>query len=252
MPQLIGPGELIVVSWENFRRNYLAYGELVVWILVLSILQWLMMLVVRATVPGQLEQVMLFTILSVPTSLAFLVVTATMIDVTAKGIANRRIDVRESLHHGFHRLLPLLWVSIITSLAIFFGFFLLIVPALLFFVWFKFAPYHTVTENISGHAAMSASRSLVVGRFWSVLLRIIVPMLFFSVIASLFISLIYLFIGASFGDMRLFFGEMSASERLSQTHMLITVIVPQTIRSFALAFILGADVALWQDLKRRG
>ncbi len=252
MAQLIGPGELIVVSWENFRKNFRAYAEFVVWIVALSLVQWLILIAVQASVPGLSERLMLYALLSIPGSLAFLVVTAAMIDLTITGISDKKIDIRESLYHGFQRLLPLLWVSILTSVMIFLGLIILVIPALIFFVWYKFAPYQTVAEKTGGWKALDASRNLVTGRWWSVLLRVLVPMLFFSIISSLAIQLIYLFIGATLGDIRMFFGETPMMADVPYTHTLITSIVPQTINGFALALIIGADIALWLDLKRKG
>jgi len=252
MPQLIGPGDLIAVSWDNFRKNFRAYAEMVVWIVVLSVLQWTILEITQSLVSHRLEQLFLYVLLSIPASLAFLAVTASMIDITIKGLTNKKVDVRESLHHGFHRLLALLWVSILTSVAIFFGLFLFVIPALIFFTWFKFAPYHAVADDIGGSAAMSASRNLVTGRWWAVFLRVFVPLLFFSVAASLAEALIYLFMGALLGDIGMFFGEMPDMSQLSRTHTLITAIIPQTIRGFALALLLGAEIALWLDLKKKG
>ncbi|MBU1916006.1 hypothetical protein KKC47_02665, partial [Patescibacteria group bacterium] len=109
MSQLIGPADLIAVSWKNFRKNFRAYAEMVVWIVVLSVLQWTLLVLLQSVVQNKVEQLMMFVMLSIPASLAFLAVTAAMIDITAKGLANTKIiDVRDSLHHGFHRLLPLL------------------------------------------------------------------------------------------------------------------------------------------------
>jgi hypothetical protein len=81
---------------------------------------------------------------------------------------------------------------------------------------------------------------------------VIIPLLFFSVAASLAQSLIYLFVGAVLGDIRMFFGDMPDLSELSRTHTLITAIIPQTIRGCAAALFLGADMALWMDLKRKG
>jgi hypothetical protein len=167
MPQLIGPGDLIVVSWENFRKNFRSYVEMVVWIVVLSVLQWTILIVLQSAVTDKLERLLLFVLLSVPASLVFLAVTASTIDITAKGLMNKPIDVRDSLHRGFQRLLPLLWVSILTSLVTVFGLVLLLVPALIFFVWFKFAPYHSVVDGTGGISSLKASRDLVTGRWWA-------------------------------------------------------------------------------------
>jgi hypothetical protein len=252
MAQLIGPADLIAVSWENFRKNFRIYIEMILWVVVLSVLQWTILVLLQAVTQNKLEQLLLFTILSIPASLVFLAITATMIDITAKGLGGKFIDARESLHHGFHCLLSLLWVSILTSIIIFGGLILLVIPALIFFIWIKFAPYHTVLDNTGGTAAIKASYKLVTGRWWSVFWRAIIPLLFFSLAASLVDSFVYLILGGIFGDVRMFFGTVPDINQLSRTHTLITAIVPQITRWTALALILGADIALWFDLKKKG
>jgi hypothetical protein len=252
MPQLIGPGDLIAVAWENVKKNFRPYGELVIWIVVLSVLQWTLLQISQTMAGNQLEWLFLYLLMSIPGSLAFLGLTGAMIDLTAKGLTNKKIEVRLSIYHGFRRLLPLLAVSILTSLAIFFGFFFLVIPALIFFIWFKFAPYHAVVDEMGGLASMGASRDLVTGRWWAVFLRVFVPVLFFSVAATLAEMLMYLLVGAALGDIGLFFGEAPDVNSLSRTHTLITAIIPQAIRGFAVALVLSAEIALWLDLKKKG
>ncbi|MEA3249314.1 MAG: hypothetical protein U9Q03_03075 [Patescibacteria group bacterium] len=286
MAQLIGPGDIIVRSWENFRKHIHAYAEMVVWFVVLSVLQWTILIVLQAIIPDKASRIALYVLLSLPGSLAFLAVTAATIDITVKGLTNKKIDARKSIHHGFHKLLSLLWVvllvTVITAilgalpfavpgliallwlntapqwLAILIVMLLmvgmlasLIIPVVLF-VWLKFSPYHVIAEDKKGTRALIASRDLVIGRWWPTFLRIIIPLLFFLITARFVKALVYLIIGSSFGDPGMFFGEIADSDHLSRTHTLITTVIPQTIDGFALALFLGADVALWLDLKKKG
>lgn len=252
MARIIGPGDLIVASWDNFRKNFHAYAEMVVWIVVLSVVQWTLTEVLRDTIPNQSIRLAYYMMLSVPGGLAFLAVTAAMIDITVRGLQGRRIDTRESLHHGFHRLLSLLWVSIISTIAVFTGFIALIVPGILFSVWFKFAPYHTVSDDVGGLPALAASRRLVTGRFWAVVWRIVLPTAFFMMLVAFAESLVFFVLGSMYGDPHLFFGKVSDPDQLSRLHTLTRAVVPQIIEGFALALFLGADIALWLELKKKG
>lgn len=286
MPQLIGAGDIIIRSWENLRKNIHAYAEMVVWIVVLGVVQWTLSVILQAVIPEKAARISLYLLLSIPGSLAFLAVTAAMIDITVKGLTNRKIDVRESIHIGFHKLLSLLWVALLVSLVtcvlgalpfaipgimallwlntapqwlsimivmlLMLGMLAAFVIPLVLFVWLKFAPYHVIADDIRGTGALFASRNLIVGRWWAAFLRIIIPLLFFVITARFLKALIYLILGSALNDPGMFFGEITDVDQLSRTHTLITTIVPQTIDGFALALFLGADVALWLDLKKKG
>lgn len=286
MTQLIGPSDIIVRSWENFRKNIHAYAEMVVWLVVLGVLQWTLSIILQAVIPEKAARISLYLILSIPGSLAFLAVTASMIDITVKGLTNKKIDARDSIHAGFHKLLSLLWVALLVSLItavlgalpfsipaiiallwlnsapqwlailivmlLMLGMLASLVIPLILFVWLKFAPYHVMADDIRGTGALIASRDLVIGRWWPVFLRIAIPLLFFLITARFLKALIYLILGSVLNDPGMFFGEISDIDQLSRTHTLITTIVPQVIDGFALALFLGADIALWLDLKKKG
>lgn len=102
---------------------------------------------------------------------------------------------------------PFFWryvvLSILVSLSILVGFILLIIPAILFFVWFTFSYYVLINENISGIDAMKRSKALVSGRWWAVFGRLVALMLL-----GLIMGLAFGFIG-SLGSMfvsEVFFG----------------------------------------------
>lgn len=62
---------------------------------------------------------------------------------------------------------------------------LLIVPGVIFFIWFFFTLYELVTRGQRGWNALLASKQLVQGRFWHVAWRLAVPGLFFLILAYL-------------------------------------------------------------------
>ncbi len=63
-------------------------------------------------------------------------------------------------------------------------------------------------------------------------------------------ALAYLLIGALLGDPGLFFGQITNVDELSNTHTLVTSVVPQVVNAFVVPLFIGSDVLLWLDLKR--
>lgn len=250
MPQLIGPGDLITASWQNLRRNIRVYAEFLVWFTMLAVIEWVIWTATRAVVPDKVTRNVLLGVLTLPIALVVMWFTAALIDVTARGVQKKAVDVRASLSSGLHKLMPFVWVSVLASLATIFGFALLVVPGLVFLVWYRFGQNFTVIDGLGGTAALAASRRLVAGRWWAAFVRIVIPALFFYVAASFVKAIAYLLIGSAMGDPGLFFGAATDVDLLSNTHTLITSVVPQIVNGLALPLFIGSDVILWFDLKK--
>lgn len=84
----------------------------------------------------------------------------------------RRIGIKDCFVKGWRIISSFIWVSILVSLVTFGGFILLIIPGFIFAVWFLFSTYILVTENVNGSAALSRSKELVQGYWWSIFGRI--------------------------------------------------------------------------------
>lgn len=117
------------------------------------------------------------------------------------------MNPQASVLSAYQSAKPFFWryivLSILVSLSILVGFILLIIPAILFFVWFTFSYYVLINENISGIDAMKRSKALVSGRWWAVFGRLVALMLL-----GLIMGLAFGFIG-SLGSMfisEVFFG----------------------------------------------
>jgi hypothetical protein len=89
----------------------------------------------------------------------------------------------------FDKAYPMLWPFALTSLLVGFavigGTLLFIIPGIIFTIWFCFSTYVVLFDGQKGVAALKASKSLVVGRWWSILIRIVVPNLVFLVVFML-------------------------------------------------------------------
>lgn len=81
--------------------------------------------------------------------------------------------IKELLQLGWSHMGSLLWVTVLVSLVVLGGYILLIIPGVIFSVWFIFATYVYIFEGIKGTAALKRSKQLVQGYWWPVLGRII-------------------------------------------------------------------------------
>lgn len=82
-----------------------------------------------------------------------------------------KVSVTGIFKRSRHLLLPLVWLNIMVSIIVVFGLFLLIVPGVIFSVWYFAAPFILFTEGDTGGLALSKSKKYVKGHFWAVLGR---------------------------------------------------------------------------------
>jgi len=78
---------------------------------------------------------------------------------------------------------PMIYTSILTTLIVFAGTLLLIIPGIIFAVWYAFAFYELIYEEKKGWSALKASKELVVGRWWAIVWRMTLPSLLVGLIA---------------------------------------------------------------------
>ncbi|HLD60897.1 MAG TPA: hypothetical protein VJA27_02075 [Patescibacteria group bacterium] len=74
-----------------------------------------------------------------------------------------------------HLIWPLIYTSLLSGLIIFGGTLLLVVPGIIFGVWYSFANYAVTLDEKKGMEALRFSKQLVSGRWWAILFRLFVP-----------------------------------------------------------------------------
>jgi len=109
------------------------------------------------------------------------------------------IGVIESYRRGWHKILSYWWVSLLAGFITLGGFLLLIVPGVIFAVWFSLAAFVLIAEDLRGMNALLKSKEYVKGKWGSVFWRF----LFIGGI-SLILSLIPIII---FALLKIPFGE---------------------------------------------
>lgn len=251
MPTLIGPGDIIIGSWANFRKNVRVYVDFLAWFVLLAVAHWAMRVGVIALIDDKVLRTATLGILTLPITLVVMALTASLIDATARGLQQKPIDVRESLSTGLHKLIPFIWVSALTTLVVMLGFLALLIPGVIFLIWFRFSQYFTVVDDVRGTAALGASRKLVSGRWFAVFVRLFLPALFYGVAYSFVAGVAFLLAGSVMGDPGLFFGSTAADpDALSLSQSLVVRVLPQILSGIMLPLYVGADLLLWLDLKK--
>ncbi len=88
-------------------------------------------------------------------------------------VTDEGLNLKEALERGKAVILPLVWVSFLTGFIVCGGYFLLIVPGIIFSIWFFFAQFVLVKEDVRGMEALLKSREYVRGQWLAVAIRLL-------------------------------------------------------------------------------
>ena len=168
-------GELISSSWHTYISSWKKF----IWLIIWPILATLAVVVVIG--------IIIATILSVtggeltPDRIAFLVPPA-LVGLIAVMIINslgklafiKAIDLegqastRDLIGQSWPLVGKYIILQSLLGLTILFGFVLLVIPGLIFSVWFMFSTFILAIEGVGVRAAMKQSRAYVKGKFWGI------------------------------------------------------------------------------------
>ena len=184
---------LLTSSWQFYRSNFATLIGYAAWILV----PYLALVVFYLLVPN-VDQIfgpwlpLYIVIIFAQGIITIWASNAIMITVNEM-LAEKNIKPELINRRSWHMIIPVLWVALISTLAVLGGFLLLIIPGVIFSIWFAFSQTAVVLDDKRGVDAMSYSRSLVVGRFWSMVRRIIlgpfILVFIYLVVISLLVGL---------------------------------------------------------------
>lgn len=92
------------------------------------------------------------------------------------------IGIKESLRRAWGKqLLSFWWIGILESFTILGGFILLVVPAIIFVVWFSLSSFVFVREGQKGFNALLRSKEYIQGKWGNVFRRLLIILLLWSV-----------------------------------------------------------------------
>ncbi len=177
--------ELLQLTFAVYRRNFGLYFGYAAWMIIPGAILWIL----DAAIPSA------HTGFDIVGQVALLVlgvwIWIILTNITANIILKEKINTETLAGQAWKMILPVFWVMLIASLVKIVGLVLLIIPGLLFSVWYAFADLEVILNGKTSLAAMAGSRDLVRGRGWSVLWRLVAgPLLLAAVYVIVSSSLI--------------------------------------------------------------
>jgi hypothetical protein len=155
-------GEILSAAFDIYKAN--ASNLILIVAVIVVPLSLLSTLLVRAA--GTILAASIAALIGVIISA---LLQAAVLRAAALATIGDPVDVEASYRWGFKRFGSVLLVSFLVGLTVFVGFFLLLVGAIIFGVFFSVSIPALVVENKRGTEAMSRSWQLVSGHFWHAL-----------------------------------------------------------------------------------
>ena len=119
-----------------------------------------------------------------------------LIELVDKILKNQGLNLNELFQSSMKKVASYFWVGILVGLITMLGFILLIIPGIIFAIWYSFAEYIVVLEDKDnkGLKALSVSKDLVKGRWGAAFWRLVIPALILytaGIIIALVLTLIF-------------------------------------------------------------
>jgi hypothetical protein len=179
--QLAGSKFLIVSAWQNYKSKF---RQLMTWQL-LAIAPVLVAIGIGALLVNFFVSDTTSTAVMVVGGIVLLFVVVLLIYwsvwIQASQIQSlldeERRTIKEVMATTKPKLRNYFWASVVSALIIMGGFVLLIIPGIIFSVWYGFAMYIALAENSGAIDSLRKSKGYVEGQWWKVFGRSIVLML---------------------------------------------------------------------------
>lgn len=188
-PELATVPYLIYESWCLYRQAFNILIGYSAWMIP----PYLLLLTLMLLVPQDkilTDYVLIYILISIIQGIVVIWITNALILVINKLAAKKEIDTNEINRQSWRLVAPLLIVALLVTLVIFGGLLLLIIPGILFAIWFSFAQISVILDNKKGIDALSFSRSLFSNRFLPMLRRVIIGPLLLLIVYTLILSIV--------------------------------------------------------------
>jgi hypothetical protein len=114
-------------------------------------------------------------------SLVLMFIQGVVYVATLLVISEKEKDTKQAMQTSLTLLVPVGITAVVSGLIVLGGAILLIIPAVIFGVWFCYATLLTTINGTPAKAALTESKQLVKGRWWQTFGRLIIPAIIFGV-----------------------------------------------------------------------
>lgn len=178
--------ELLRTSLIVYRDHFLTIAGYVTWLLI----PYLGLILLKLGPQLHWGIVSSAVLLNLIQAFLWLWIIIILVKMAQGWINKKPIADEKAMSLAWQLVVPLAIVAVIQAIVFAGGLLLLIIPGLIFFVWFAFAQLAVILDNQRDIKALSFSRDLSRGRFWFVAWKLVGGPLIFMVLFSLLLGLL--------------------------------------------------------------
>lgn len=184
---LITISELIHQSWSNYLKTMRRFAPFLGVLLVGFIIRYFLGFVgLYLNAYTQLSNLAVdLTITLIMAVLAFIGIWTTFAIIKSTQLIQKNLPLvsfKESYIRTAHYIIPTFLLSLLVALIVMVGSVLFLIPGIIFFFWYYYVNYVVIFEDQKNLGSFKISKQLVVGRWFSMALRIVLPKIVFLVV----------------------------------------------------------------------
>lgn len=242
---MISVQDIIQQSWKVYEENFKTILKITVWGFLAMTFGSIGVYFVDLLFTGHLiVKGFLSFLVNLPQILIALWMTIVLIDFVNKLLGNKKAALSESINKSFKIFWPAFLLSIIVALIETAGFILLIIPGIIFTVWFVFAIYEMILNKKNISDALKTSKELSKNRWFPVAWRYFAPGLLWALAGWAASSILVFAINQILNLANIALGEVG-----TQILTLILYVCQNAFYIFFVPLIIASVVILYKDLK---
>jgi len=198
MKKLSSPALYIKEAFEIYfeKKNLIYFLKLALLFLALSIAMSIFSFVLATGAGSNAVRQPAFILPLVASAIPLAVVgiwfQAATYEAVIRAVDGRGLTVKETLLTAWKKAWCFFLVSLARGLIMALGFVILIIPGIIFGVWFSFSLFIQISKGTSVRESLAKSRSLTKGRFWPILGRFSVFLLIYVLIQMVSANIPYI------------------------------------------------------------
>lgn len=157
-------GEILTLAWKIYKENFKTFSYITLAVyLPLNIILSLLPTTDQLSPEDPRSFLRLFEILE---GLVGIIATLAIAYLVKARLESEHLDFKKALNRALERFLPALGTNILMGILLLLLFLLLIIPGVIFSVFWAFTTYVVAFKNLAFMKALNYSKSLVRGRWW--------------------------------------------------------------------------------------
>jgi len=183
---LITISELLTQSWDNYLKTLRRFAPFLGVLLAVFIVRYFLGftgLYLNAYTKLSTLSVDL-AIMLIIVALSFLGVWTSLAIIKSTELIKKNLPLmtfKESYIKTTHYIIPTILLSLLIALIVMVGSVLFLIPGIIFAIWYYFVNYIIIFEDQTNLTALKTSKQLIVGRWFSMAFRIVIPKIIFLI-----------------------------------------------------------------------